>query len=217
MTSSSRGRPRDPVRHRAVLDATIAILVDEGYDQLTLTKVAARAGVGRPLLYQWWGSKGALVQEALFRPKAPLVRALPTGSGFEATFTALVAEMVDLHARPEYRAGLTGLIVDMLSDPDLLRETQERFIAPARARYEGVLDMGRREGLVRDDVDATTVLDILRGAAWFGTMLDPDVDTDRLVATLTELVLHGISPRTPTPTSTQTSAPPPTPDRTDNA
>lgn len=204
MTSSGRGRPRDPARHRAVLDATLEILVDRGYEQLTLTEVATRAGVGRPLLYQWWGSKGALVQETLFRPRTRATRALPTGSGFEATFTALVTEMVDLHSRPEYRAGLTGLITDMIRDPELLEETEARFIGPARDRYAAVLELGRREGLVRGDVDSTLVLDTLRGAVWFGTMLDPDVDTERLATRLTEMILHGIAPR-------------PTTDRTDPA
>ncbi len=195
MQSSGRGRRRDPVRHRAVLDATVAVLVEYGYDGLTLTEVARRAGVGRPLLYQWWGSKPALVQEALFRPPST-DRPVPSGDGFTADFTALVEDVVALYSRPEIRAGLTGLIVDMIRRPALLEETERRFLGPARARYAAVLEEGRREGMVRDGVDAGQILDTLRGAVWFATMLDPDVDAEALVDRTTEMLLHGIVPRT---------------------
>ncbi|NKZ73271.1 TetR family transcriptional regulator [Rhodococcus hoagii] len=32
------------------------MLVEDGYEALTFAAVARRAGVGRPLLYQWWGT-----------------------------------------------------------------------------------------------------------------------------------------------------------------
>ncbi len=177
-----------------MLDAAVEVLIDRGYDQLTLAEVARRAGVGRPLIYQWWGSKPALVQEALFRP--PVTdRPVPSGEGFVADFTALVADVVALYSRPEIRAGLTGLIVDMIRRPGLLEETERRFLAPARRRYAAVLDEGRREGMVREGVDAGQILDTLRGTVWFATMLDPEIDTGALVARTTEMLLHGIVPR----------------------
>lgn len=207
MTTSARGRPRDPVRHRAVLNATVDVLIEQSYDALTFTEVAARAGVGRPLIYQWWGSKAALVQDALFRPRSQASADPLRTADFATTLAALIAEMVELHSRPEFRMGLPGLIVDMIADPTLQDAADQRFIAPARARYNAVFEEGKRAGAVREDLDGASVLDTLRGAVMFHTLLNPTVDPAQLTSQLTDLVLHGVSPTHDVATYEQEPAP----------
>ncbi|MFG2694027.1 TetR/AcrR family transcriptional regulator [Kitasatospora sp. NPDC048407] len=56
-----RGRPRDAARDRAILDATLAVLAENGYGALTTAAVAARAGVSTATLYRRWSSKDELV------------------------------------------------------------------------------------------------------------------------------------------------------------
>ncbi|MEU6971673.1 TetR/AcrR family transcriptional regulator [Kitasatospora aureofaciens] len=56
-----RGRPRDAARDRALLDATLAVLAENGYGGLTTAAVAARAGVSTATLYRRWSSKEELV------------------------------------------------------------------------------------------------------------------------------------------------------------
>lgn len=51
----------------AILEATIQILLSEGKERLTTTKVASRAGVSVGTLYQYFPNKGALLQAALKR------------------------------------------------------------------------------------------------------------------------------------------------------
>ncbi|MGW5071691.1 TetR/AcrR family transcriptional regulator [Rhodococcus sp. NPDC004095] len=187
----SPGRPRDPERHRAVLDATRSLLAEEGYDALTLAAVARRAGVGRPLLYQWWGSKAALVQEALFARQARGARPDPSMS-FTDTVTAMIREMVEHQSRAEYRRGLPGLVADMVADPELQRRADEEFIAPIRDRYAEVFARGVEAGEVRPDVDGAAVLDTLRGAVMMHTLAGPALDGEALVRHLADLVLNGV-------------------------
>src|SRR5437868_5357922 len=59
------GRPRSPEADHAILDATIALLAEGGYDALTMERVAARAGVGKATVYRRWGSKVELAVDAL--------------------------------------------------------------------------------------------------------------------------------------------------------
>jgi AcrR family transcriptional regulator len=45
-----------------ILDATLAVLARYGLRKLSLSEVAAAAGVSRPTLYRWFPSKGALLE-----------------------------------------------------------------------------------------------------------------------------------------------------------
>ncbi|MDH6676839.1 AcrR family transcriptional regulator [Rhodococcus sp. LBL1] len=188
----ARGRPRDPARHRAVLEATAELLIEGGYEAVTFAAVARRADVGRPLLYQWWGSKAALVQETLFRREPLSASAIPDDAPFAETFTAMVRDMVALQLLPEYRCGMPGLIADMVADRELQDEAERRFIAPVRARYVEVFDRAIAAGEIRPDVDGGLVLDTLRGALTTLTLVRSDWSESDLVDYLTRLVLDGI-------------------------
>lgn len=191
-SGTGRGRPRDPGRHRAVLAATVELLVELGYDGVTFSVVARRAGVGRPLLYQWWGSKAALVQEALFRRAPRAATRVPAGAGFAETLTALVRDMVELQSRPEYRRGLPGLIADMVAEPELQERAERRFIAPVRAHYGEVFARAIADGEVRPDADGAAVMDTLRGAVMMHTLTRPPGQEEQLVQYLVGLVLRGV-------------------------
>src|SRR5436309_15618478 len=66
-TAGSRagGRPRDPALDEAIILATRARLVRDGYSRMTIGDIAADAGVTRPTLYRRWGTKFDLVVDAL--------------------------------------------------------------------------------------------------------------------------------------------------------
>ena len=65
--SPGRGRPRDVARDAAILDATSQLLVEVGYDLLSIEAVAARAGVGKTTIYRRYPTKAALVTAAVDR------------------------------------------------------------------------------------------------------------------------------------------------------
>ena len=61
----SVGRPRDETRDAAILDATIAVLSEVGYDRLTIDAVAAKAKASKATVYRRWPNKAALVVDAM--------------------------------------------------------------------------------------------------------------------------------------------------------
>jgi len=63
------GRPRDETRDTAILDATVAVLSEVGYDRLTIDAVAAKAKASKATVYRRWPNKAALVVDALHQLK----------------------------------------------------------------------------------------------------------------------------------------------------
>jgi AcrR family transcriptional regulator len=60
----------------AILEATIQVLLQVGKEQLTTTRVAARAGVSVGTLYQYFPNKSALLQAVLKQHFAQIIEAV---------------------------------------------------------------------------------------------------------------------------------------------
>lgn len=59
-----RGRPLDLSRNKVILETTINLVSENGYDSLTLDAVAKKAKVGKGTIYRRWSTKKELVIEA---------------------------------------------------------------------------------------------------------------------------------------------------------
>ena len=59
---SVMGRPRDSSRDLAILDATLALLTEVGYEQLSMEAVAGRSGAAKTTIYRRYRDKAELVE-----------------------------------------------------------------------------------------------------------------------------------------------------------
>ena len=81
MADGRRGRPRSPRAQQAIVTATCDLLLEMGYERLSIEGVAARAGVGKQTVYRWWPSKSALVTEAVLEGRLPISGEPPPDTG----------------------------------------------------------------------------------------------------------------------------------------
>lgn len=65
--SSPRGRPRDPTKREAVLDAALALFLQQGPDAVTIDQVVAESGVSRATVYANFPDKAAIVEAVILR------------------------------------------------------------------------------------------------------------------------------------------------------
>ena len=115
-----RGRPRDAGRDVAILEVTLQVLTEVGYDQLTIEAVAARAGVGKPTIYRRHPGKAALVAAAV-EHRAPGTPPATSPGDLRAALLATVRWLADQIAEQEI--GLLGaLFTGMRNDPGLAAE-----------------------------------------------------------------------------------------------
>ncbi len=146
------GRPRDERADRAIVEATLEMLADDGYHALSVEAVAARAGCGKTTIYRRWPGKRELVADALGALNADLPDVPPPGPVRERVRTLL---MDIRHKQP--RAISSRIMPRMLayrsSHPELYADYVERVIMPRRERMHRVLRDGIEQGELRADVD----------------------------------------------------------------
>jgi AcrR family transcriptional regulator len=139
----------------AVVEAGARILVERGWDGLTMQEVAAVAGVSPGSLYQYFPDKASLVTELVERQSTRelefhLARfaELPEDASLEETLDLLVDSLVEFQARegPLMRRSLDAL--QHLGRYGLLRERAARaagvlggLLARHAARLEPGLDL----------------------------------------------------------------------------
>lgn len=141
------GRPRDPDLDKRLLSAAWSLLTSEGYDALTLTKVAALAEAHRTDVYRRWSSKAQLVADALDE-HLPGVSQFDTGT-LRGDIRAYLGDLAKSWSSP-WMDGLMGLLVDLRSDPDAelaFRAVAERRGLPMRTALERAVERGELEQL----------------------------------------------------------------------
>lgn len=185
------GRPRDPSCDAKIIQATLALLADDGYDGVTMEAVAARAGVGKATLYRRYPGKEALVVDAL----ATLSDTVPRGAGggLRDDLIALVASTVRTTNSPAGRL-LPRLVSAAVDNPGLLERYREQVITPRRRRFAEVLLAGIRSGELRADLDVEQTIDLLVGPVLYRSLLRPQ-EPPLPAPEVVDMVLAGI--RTP--------------------
>ncbi|HET7543102.1 MAG TPA: TetR/AcrR family transcriptional regulator [Polyangiaceae bacterium] len=136
----------------AVLEGVAQVLETEGYEKMTTTRVAERAGTSVGTLYQYFPSKEALLVAAMEAKMAQVDRAL--SKIFELPATAPLAEHV--------RVMITALIAEKRRRPRLNAELARQ--GPRLEKLQLIArTLDRAQGMVRALLEAhkdeTTVTD----------------------------------------------------------
>ena len=145
-----RGRPRDPSRDQAIIDASIYLLVRDGYDRVSMEGVAAAAGVGKATVYRRWSSKAELVIDAMATLK-PSIDTIDTGS-LDGDIELMVVASCSPHSQRLLQV-MVSICSALPREPELLEAFQTRFTEPRIARITGMLTRAQLRGELGPDVD----------------------------------------------------------------
>jgi len=186
----ARGRPRDPRTDDAIMTATRQLLIDAGYDQVTMESIARAAGVSRPTIYRRWPSKAHVVFEAAFGTDGGSA-GLPRSGDFETDLREFIRGSVSFWREPVVEAATMGILADRRRDSELHIRTQQLLDDRIRGELADLVRAGAEQGVVRADIDTDTLFNVVVGTAFYGVLVDGRADTDQLVDTLCSLVMQG--------------------------
>jgi len=158
-TKRKRGRPRSKRAEEAILRATTALLADERYANLTVSKVAARARASKSTIYRRWPTKEHLVIEAFNR--WPQLTAHDRGD--------VMSDLLDLYRqflrilhRPPSNAIMPTLVAERAHNPALAAvfdPLMQRRRDPTRL----VLERAMQRGELPKTTDVELAVDAIMG------------------------------------------------------
>jgi len=153
----------------AILEATIQVLLSEGKERLTTTRVAWRAGVSVGTLYQYFPNKSALLQAALKRHLAE------------------VSEAIDRTCREQRGHTLEQMAVSLVT---AFLEAKMRDAKVSAALYSVSSDVDGAKIVQQMGAESNKAI-----AGMLATSCEPLVKDPQLIASMLQAAMAGVSRR----------------------
>lgn len=146
LTQASYPRRRSEKSRTAIVTATRELLLERGFDGLTIEAVAARAGVGKQTIYRWWPTRPALVADVMLEDADKILASVDHTDDLSADLVRWVGRLVASLTTPRGSAMLRILTVAGMEHEDTAVKLRAGFSVPL---HESV-----RARLVADGIDA---------------------------------------------------------------
>ena len=189
-------RPRvEGARETEILDATLGLLLEVGYDRLTMDAVAGRAKASKATLYRRWSAKHSLVVDALMRAKkSPAVPEVDTGT--------LRGDLLATYCSPggfghRDNAELLAVLMTALhTDPEFAAEFRTRFLQPKVEVSRRIYARAQARGEIAPAVDLDLIAPALTGILLHRVfLLGEAVDHRTVEAVIDQIILPAATGR----------------------
>jgi AcrR family transcriptional regulator len=188
---------------RRLLEATLELVAERGYDRTSLAAIGERAGYSRGVVNHCFGSKAALLAELvafMFErwDHAQLRPALEGRVGVEALVATIDAVRRQAHENPVELRAFYALLFEGLGPLPELRPGFVEFHRRLRSQTASLITRGIEAGRLRPGIDADAQAGLFVGAfrgVMYLWLLDPeDVDLDALLDEQIRMIESALSP-----------------------
>lgn len=193
---------------RAIYDATLALLAENGYGKLTIEAIAARAGVGKQTIYRWWPSKADVLLDAYLDLGEQATKAASDKGGYEETqyeipdtgdieadLKYVIRATIDEFKDPKYDGPWRALAAEGMLNPQLGAEFVEKLLEPSLQLYVKRIEAAREAGQIDPGVDPRIALELWTGPLAQRWLQGTGELTHEYGDKLVEYALYGIAPR----------------------
>ena len=186
-------RPRvEGDREREILEATLAILTEVGYDRLTMDAVAARAKASKATLYRRWSTKANLVIDALHHEKEP--HELPDTGTLRGDLQAAFCGLGGLND-PEAVARFSAVITAITRDPEFAEAFRRDVITPKLDASKPIWERAKARGEIRPDIDLELLEPALAGIVLHRVFVMGQLpDEDLITRVIDQIILPAATP-----------------------
>jgi AcrR family transcriptional regulator len=188
LTQVNPQRRRSEKSRTAIVTATRELVLERGFDGLTIEAVAARAGVGKQTIYRWWRSRPALVAEVMLEDADKILASVNHTGDLAADLVEWVRKLAASLTTARGLAMLRTLIVAGMG--------HEETAVKLRAGFSSQLHESVRARLLADGIDeitAESAADAIVGGVVYPILSDPQRYSRRRAERTTRIIVEALS------------------------
>jgi AcrR family transcriptional regulator len=153
--------PRAAAREQAILDAALELLMEVGYDRLSMDALAERARAGKATIYRHWSGKAQVVAEAVRRLKGGGVsEPFPSTGSLRGDLLAAL-EQICCSATEVDAAIIAGVMSAMRSDAELAELVRTQVLDSKKGEFNGIIERATRRGELPEGGSAELVEEVI--------------------------------------------------------
>lgn len=190
LTQTTPPRRRSEKSRTAIVTATRELLLERGFDGLSIEAVAARAGVGKQTIYRWWPSRPALVADVMLEDADRLLASVNHTDDLAADLVGWVRKLARALTTARGAAMLRILTVAGMEHEDTAVKLRAGFSEPL---YESV-----RARILADGIDGNTAesaADAIVGGVVYPILSDPQGYSRRRAELTTRFIVDALARR----------------------
>jgi AcrR family transcriptional regulator len=185
---SRRPRPRAEAREEAILSATMKLLIECGYDRLSIDGVADLAHSSKSTIYRRWPDKAALVVAAVKRHTGQEVVIPDNSLSVRDDLLALVRSLRDALSGHD-AALLAGLAAAMRTQPDLALTVRMQVMDDKYAACRMVVERAVQRGELSSLDSVGLLMEICSSMLFARFVIGHEPVDDAFVTSLVDKVL----------------------------
>ena len=166
-----RGRPRSIESHQAILEATLSLLAETGFEAMSIGAIASRAGVGKTTIYRRYAGKEELVAAAIESIREEVVIA-DTGSLW-GDLDAIIENAAQTTLSPLGRQAVAMIISSASTNSQFAQLYWKHYLQPRRQAFSAVIERAQARNEVKDDLDPSLVFDTMSGIMLYASIFQP--------------------------------------------
>ncbi len=185
------GRPRSEETKKAILTASYELLLENGFNTITVEGIAERAGVSKATIYKWWPNKAAVVLDGFFAATESMLQVPDTGSVSEDLFIQ-VNNLAAFITSPKGKV-ITELIAAGQFDANIAEEYRVRYFNPRRLISQHILERGMQRGELKNDLDLELSIDLIFAPLFYRLLITGETVDSDFVKNLISHALTGMN------------------------
>ncbi|GBE93175.1 TetR/AcrR family transcriptional regulator [Nostoc cycadae] len=185
------GRPRSNQVDQAILQATLDLLAEIGYQSMSIEAIASRAGVGKTTIYRRYSSKEELVADAIENLREDVL--IPDTGSFWGDMDIVIDNAATRIQSPLGRQTLALIISTASSNPQFAQVYWKKYTKPRRDAFAQVMERAKSRGEIQADANIDLIIDLVSGSIYYALVFKPTPEPLATYMRQTlELIIQGV-------------------------
>ncbi|MEH1820075.1 MAG: TetR/AcrR family transcriptional regulator [Nostoc sp.] len=169
-----RGRPRNLQSHQAILQASLELLSEVGYERTSIDAIAVRAGVSKPTIYRRYKGKEELIASAIESFREEVI--IPDTGSLWDDIDALIENAAQVTLSPLGRQTVAMIISSASTSPQFAQIYWTKYLQPRRQAFAVVIERAKVRNEVDADLDPSLVFDTMSGIMLYAQIFQPQTE-----------------------------------------